>query len=91
MNRLTIATQYFENRLMLRRQQQEWAAYPPEVRAKLHVVLVDDASPEHPAAEALIEPEGYTLELYRMRENIPWGQNRARNRAPRFAAKEMTA
>jgi hypothetical protein len=72
---------YFENPAMLRRHQDEWASYPEDLRAKLHVVLVDDGSPNHPASEVVRAPEGYTLELYRVKENKPWNQNGARNLA----------
>ena len=46
MRALTLVMPHFQNLGMLAEQQRVWADYPADLRARLHVVLVDDCSPK---------------------------------------------
>ncbi len=46
MRDLTIVLPHFMNLGMLEEQQRIWASYPEELRKRLHVIVVDDCSPE---------------------------------------------
>lgn len=50
MNEVTLCLAYYENPKMLHRQYQAIAAVPAELRAHLRVIVVDDGSPDAPAA-----------------------------------------
>jgi hypothetical protein len=85
--RFTLCLPYYENPGMLRRQLDCWAAYGPEARAAVDVVVVDDGSPRNPALDVLAGFGGLALRLYRINENIPWNQHGARNLAAKAAGK----
>lgn len=53
---ITLIVPFYDNQGMLREQQRQWAALPPDIREALHVIVVDDCSPTAPAAAA-VEPE----------------------------------
>jgi hypothetical protein len=56
-----------------------WRDWPAKVRHAIKVVIVDDGSPEGPAANV---PRPYGLpavEIYRVTEDRPWHQHGARN------------
>src|SRR6516164_6929587 len=42
---LTLVLPYFQNRGMLAEHYRVWRDYPSDLRARLHVVVVDDCSP----------------------------------------------
>jgi hypothetical protein len=78
---LTIAMPYYENAGMLRLHYQNWLEWPGKYRKALRVIIVDDGSPESPAANV---PRPYGLpeiEIYRVLEDRPWHQHAARNLA----------
>lgn len=73
---LTLVYAYYDNATMLEKHLQEWANYPPEIQ----IVLIDDASPNTPALDVLDKTKAIiNFQLYRIKENIPWNQNGARN------------
>lgn len=82
----TLVIPYYRNPLMLRRQLEEIAKYPPEWR----VTIVDDGSPE-PAEPIVREWDHERLRrtghfwpqtrLYRIDVDIPWNREGARNLA----------
>lgn len=66
---------------MLERHLEEWARYPLHVKQHFRAVIVDDGSPGDPAIEHLT-PDSLPLtsiELYRIKQNIPWNVGGARN------------
>lgn len=74
----TFITSYYSQPLMLQRQLEEWAQYPPAVS----FILVDDGSPipalpvvQHHASKELQA----RLRVYRILQNIPWNREQARN------------
>jgi glycosyl transferase family 2 len=76
---LTLVLAYYMNPLMLAEHYRCWAAYPPELKAQLSVILVDDGSPTEGALD-VPRPAGLpTLAIYRVQQDIPWHQHAARN------------
>jgi hypothetical protein len=76
---LTLVMAYYMNAGMLRHQFAVWKTWPSKVRKAIRVVIVDDGSPEEPAANV---PRPYGLpevQIYRVGEDRPWWQNGARN------------
>ena len=76
---LSIVFAYYENPQMLKLQWDEMCRYPEDVKARIEIVLVDDASPSNPAA-GVDRPEGLPeVSIFRIRQDIPWNQDAARN------------
>src|SRR5688572_17691435 len=66
---------------MLAEQQDVWASYPADVRARLHIVIVDDCSPagNSPTAESLTFRDVASIRLYRLLEKKRWNWLSCRN------------
>ncbi len=76
---LSIVLAYYENPEMLAFQWNEIAGYPEKVKSEIEVVVVDDGSPVHPAAQ-VTRPAGLpAVSIFRIREDVPWNQDAARN------------
>lgn len=76
---LSLVMPYYENAGMLALQYRNWLEWPGKHRQRLRVVIVDDGSPCHPAANV---PRPYGLpdvQIYRVTRDLPWWQNGARN------------
>lgn len=76
---LSIVLPYYDNARMLSVQYANWRTWPCKYRNALKVIVVDDGSPNSPAANV---PRPYGLpqiEIYRVLEDRPWWQNGARN------------
>lgn len=71
----TIVMAYYENGGMLRRHFQEWQTY---TGFPFKVVIVDDGSQNDPAINNIQKCQ-FPFELYRIKKDIPWNQNGARN------------
>lgn len=70
---------YYDNPGMLEVQYACWTQYPEYYRRRMSVVVVDDGSPRWPAGD-VPRPAGLPeLSIYRVREDIPWHQDGARN------------
>jgi hypothetical protein len=83
---ITIVLPYYENGGMLDRHLAEWASYPAHVREQFRAVIVDDGSTQssafvHLAGANIIFP----IELYRIKQNIPWNIPGARNLGMKMA------
>ena len=74
-NDFTLVMAYYENGTMLERHFKEWAAYP---MLPFKIIIVDDGSQHDPAIDH-IKPCQFQVELYRIKQDIPWNQNGARN------------
>jgi len=70
---------YYDNPGMLQVQQQTWAAFPPELRARLHVILVDDCSPRYPALPHIVPTGVASFALYRTDKDVRWNWIFCRN------------
>lgn len=74
-NEVTLVMAYYENGRMLERHFKEWETYPD---IPFKIILVDDGSQNDPAVNHITECK-FPLELYRIKKDIPWNQNGARN------------
>jgi len=81
MRELTIVWPFFQNLGMLVEQQKVWMSYAPEVRRRLHVIIVDDCSPEgqRPDASSLTATGLGSLRLYRLLVKKRWNWLACRN------------
>lgn len=79
MKSITLILPYYMNPGMFRHQQRVWREYSDDVRARLHVVVVDDGSPQTPAAD-VVEPTGVaSFRLYRTLVDVRWNWLFCRN------------
>ena len=78
---ITIVLPFYLNLGMFTEQQRVWTAYPAEVRARLHVVLVDDCSPkgQRPSGKAVSVHGLGSLRIYRLQEKKRWNWLACRN------------
>jgi hypothetical protein len=76
--RLRLVYPYYDNPQMLRRQVRNWNAIAPELAERVEIVLVDDASPLHPALPIFSECR-LQKKLLRVDVDIAWHQHAARN------------
>lgn len=76
---LTLVFAYYENPGMLEFQWEQMAQYPAAIKEAIEVIVVDDASPRHPAHE-VPRPEGLPpVSLFRIDHDVRWNQDAARN------------
>lgn len=78
---VTILMPYYENPRMLRLQLHEWRMYRESEKAALRAIIVDDGSPRNPAVAVInaYGNVGFPINLFRVKPNIPWNQDGARN------------
>lgn len=91
MRDFTLVMAYYMNRRMLIEQAGHWRSLPAEIAARLHIVIVDDGSPEETASEALRSlkrPAVASLQLWRMLVDVRWNQDACRNLGVRQAPTE---
>jgi hypothetical protein len=72
---------------MLKEQQRVWQAYPESLRAKIHVIVVDDCSPKgvRPSPKAVTVSGLGSFRIYRLVEKIRWNWLACRNLGARLA------
>lgn len=75
---ITIVMPYYENGGMLERHLSEWYRYDTMVKENMRAVIVDDGSERDRAADHM-RSVGFPVELYRIKQNIPWNVPGARN------------
>jgi hypothetical protein len=85
---ITIVMPYYENGGMLERHLQEWESYAPHVKESFRAVIVDDGSPNDPAIKHMRDP-GFHVELWRIKQNVPWNIPGARNLGMHVAPKGL--
>lgn len=76
---LSLCLPYYMNAGMLARHYELWRDWPSDVKSRVEIIVVDDASPERPAAEVARPQDLPTLSIYRVQKDIPWHQDAARN------------
>lgn len=82
---LTLILPYYENPTMLVRQLEHLGALPEDVRGGLHLIVVDDGSPEHPAEKVDLpdcpfEHRGLaSFQLFRVDVDVRWNWLTCRN------------
>lgn len=78
----TLVIPYYENPAMFAEQQRVWQALDPDVRAALHVVVIDDGSPKAPALPH-VQPDTKTalasFRLFRTGVDVRWNWLFCRN------------
>lgn len=79
MRDLTLILPYYRNAGMLQEQQAIWRTYAPELKAHLHVIVVDDGSPKF-QAQRYVEPTGIaSFRLFRTLIDVRWNWLFCRN------------
>ena len=81
MRDLTLILPHFCNLGMLAENQRIWMSYPEALRARLHVVIVDDCSPkgERPGQKSLVAEGLASMRLFRLLEKKRWNWLACRN------------
>jgi hypothetical protein len=79
MRPFTFICAYYENAGMFREQQRVWRSLPADIRAQLHVIVVDDGSPVTPALPHVDETGLASFRLYRLGVDIRWNWLACRN------------
>jgi hypothetical protein len=88
MRDLTLVLPHFCNLGMLSEQEKIWAAYPSDLRSRLHVVVVDDRSPKgfRPTPKMPITVDGLaSFRIYRLIEKKRWNWLACRNLGAKLA------
>ncbi len=84
-NSVTLCMAYYENPGMLARQYRLLCSLPPDLRERIHLIVVDDGSPRAPATDMVIggNPKAALagFKLFRMDVDIAWNQDACRNLA----------
>ena len=75
---ITLVYAYYNNAQMLERHLAEWSTYPKEVKKSLRAIIVDDCSKI--PIKVSTDP-GFKIQLYRIKQDIPWNWSGARNLA----------
>lgn len=76
----TLIMAYYENHGMLQRHYNQISALPAKLRDLLHVIIVDDGSPNAPAQPPKADQmKGVALQIYRMEQDVRWNQDACRN------------
>lgn len=76
---ITWVVPYYKNEHMLAFQCGAWATYPPEIKKRLRMIVVDDGSPI-PAEPILRKMKiGIPISLFRITEDIGWNCGGAKN------------
>jgi len=89
MRELTLVMAHFQNLGMLAEQQRVWQAYPAELRARLHVVVTDDCSPERPTADHVTVDGLASFRLFHLLgEKIRWNWPACRNLGAKVSTTE---
>lgn len=78
MTPLTIVMAYYDNPHMLETHYTQWRSLPIHLRDLLHVVIVDDGSPNTPARPP-VDAFDFALQIYRVDVDVRWNQDAARN------------
>lgn len=76
MRELTVVLPYYMNPQMLARQYAALRDLSPSLKAGVRLIVVDDGSPRDPATP---EDIGLPLEIYRIKVDVRWNQDAARN------------
>lgn len=90
MRPITIVLPHYQNVGMWAEQQKVWADLPAKMRARLHVVLVDDCSPkdQRPGPKSVTVHDLGSLRIYRLLEKKRWNWLACRNLGAKVATTE---
>ncbi len=76
---IAIVMPYYDNPQMWAYQLEHLRSLDPKISRRLEVVVVDDASPNHPAADVIDRDVPLALSVFRIERDKPWNQDAARN------------
>lgn len=76
---IAIVMPYYDNPQMWAYQLEHFRALDPKIARRVEVVVVDDASPHHPAVDAIGGDLPLALSVFRIERDKPWNQDAARN------------
>jgi len=79
MGSVTLIMPYYDNAEMLRVHLAAWHDWPADIRERFKVIIVDDGSPNAPAASVPLPANLIDISIYRVTEDRPWHQHAARN------------
>ena len=85
MNRISFVLPYYENPFVLALQYDIWSHYPLELKSRVEIIIVDDGSPQEPAADVPRPSELPPIAIYRVLIDKPWNQHGARNLGAKMA------
>lgn len=90
MSAVTLVLPHFMNLGMLLEQQRVWADYPADLRARLHVVVVDDCSPKgaRPGPKQVRVEDLASFRIYRLTKKQRWNWLACRNLGAKVATTE---
>lgn len=88
MKRLALCYKYFDNPKMLAYQYERWAGYRRDLKDRIQVVVVDDASRQVAAIDVPRPDDLPELRMYRITTDRDWGQNGATNLSAFVASAE---
>lgn len=90
MRELTVVMAHYMNLGMLAEHQRIWASYPSDLRARLHVVVVDDCSPKgHRPSKKAVTIDGLaSFRIYRLLEKKRWNWLACRNLGAKLTTTE---
>jgi GT2 family glycosyltransferase len=83
---ITLIMPYYDNGEMLRVHLAAWHDWPADIRERFKVIIVDDGSPNAPAASVPLPANLIDVSIYRVTEDRPWHQHAARNLGAHVAA-----
>lgn len=76
---ISLVMAYYQNPSMLELQYRQFAKYSREARTRLEIIIVDDGSPELPAAKVSRPPDLPSVKIFRVEKDVLWNQDGARN------------
>ena len=78
--RFTLIYPYYDNPEFLREQIVGWWGWPASLQRCVSLIIVDDASPEHPLAQVLLHDRTpFSTRAFRIEEDVRWNWLAARN------------
>ncbi len=77
--KVSLVYTYYENPLMLRRLLKHLDGFSKELRDRIELVIVDDGSPNTPAATVITSKPLLPVRVFRLIDDIPWNHRSARN------------
>ena len=87
MRPITLVMPHFRNHGMLLEQQRLWHDYPDELKAHLHVIVVDDCSPKgfRPSHKSVTVSGLASFRIFRLLKHIRWNWLACRNLGAKLA------
>ncbi|MCF8550238.1 MAG: glycosyltransferase family 2 protein [Pontimonas sp.] len=76
---IAIVMPYYDNPQMWAYQLEHFRTLDPKIARRVEVIVVDDASPHHPAVDAIGGDLRLVLSVFRIERDKPWNQDAARN------------